>query len=175
MSIRCAILTVTLLTIGTTAHPAKQLTPVWISPGAGWSSSGAAAGLSFTIKPGKFIFSVRYQNNDRDALNVLAADPHETVSDFGFMIGMASIKPDGETASIALGFSSVTKVMRGDPIDDGGFFYTRFEKKTLYTSGLCLQWEIYGHGWLGLRGYANINDIETFGGLMLCCRFGNYR
>jgi len=105
-------------------------------------------------------------------------EPVERILDVGVLYGWRVHLLPELSASAAAGLAATTLVKRGAFLSEGGPFQgTQYEKERTWTVGIPLEIRVqlkddrdWGGGFVSLVG--NVNNVESYGGLMLGLYFG---
>ena len=139
---------------------------------------GIGGMMDFTLQKNKSLATIGYRGTGE--LGVLnSANPSRTMSSIDLLYGRL-LSDKKLIISIQTGVGLVGSLERGEFLYSDGFWGTTYyERMTSYTIGLPISSKalisLSKHFALGLEGYLNINDKNTFYGLNLSASFKKYK
>lgn len=149
----------------------KHYTAFWVNGGLGRSSLGSfaeSANVSFQYE--KFLVSFRTTESNESLLG------GTTLHDLGLLIGYTSMRTEWHS-SIAVGIAMVSGNRDNSSLFSPGGIENRHNIPPKIGLPLEAQLFIKSNAFIGIGVYiyANINAVQSFGGITFCLQFGKLR
>ncbi|MDH4158029.1 MAG: hypothetical protein OEW00_12220 [candidate division Zixibacteria bacterium] len=161
-----ALAAVVILWAGATTLEAADY---WVDGDLGWSSIGVTGGVGFSSVAHSRIFSIR------TLFDMWEREPGWSLMDLGVLYGLASREDNGAIVAISAGIGLTRATPKKEKSQSWPSTSPAGSDEPVSTVGLLLQLQIFGRSGLGLKAFGNVNPEQSFGGLLLCLRFGKYR
>jgi hypothetical protein len=173
-SVKDKMIVMIVVLLGLAAEPqayAGETTGFCISPGVGVGGAGSEMGLAYGVNASWTIRGTVISARAIGCRNLDWFGPDLSSSDYSILTG-ARIWNGSEQASLEGGLGYVQITDKGRLLETG-FFFNSYEKVRRSALGLALQARYLYRG-VGFVIYGNVNSARTFGGFMLCFRFGRW-
>jgi hypothetical protein len=146
---------------------------VYLGIGVGGGSGKFGGGLNLSGQLNGLSLSARLIST-QELQFMSTSSPIPSVLDFAVLVG-ARMQERSASITFEAGPGYVRCTSRGEFLRSEGFIFGHTYYETVHTNavGLALQSQLYIRGF-GVTLYGNVNEAESFAGVLVCFRLGNW-